>query len=116
MIRTKLPQESERVEAQALLEVLKCIDPARRRIAKALEQAVRIDEFDYASVMLAALIELQEETERAGDRDLVQLLTPAIMLAYLRAVGHDRDRAIQTLRRLHGVVPSQNAVGASSVQ
>ena len=109
MRRTKggSKQSAQAHQARALIKIIEQLDPARRRIAKALEQAVRIDEFDYGFVMLAALVELQEESERAGDRDLVQLLTPAIMLAYLRAIGHDREHAIRELRLLHGIVPSK---------
>ena len=96
-------QSAQAQQARAVIKIIEQLEPARQRIARALEQAARIDAFDYGFVILAALTEIQEESERAGDRDLVQLLTPAIMLAYLRAIGHDREHAIRELRLLHGI-------------
>ena len=110
MKRTKESKGSEQAQARALLEVIKLLEPARRKMASALTRAMKQHDLDHLSATLAALVEIQDMAAVAGERDLVALLYTPIMLCYLRAAGYKPEHARRELRRLHGIVPSTPSV------
>lgn len=103
MRRTKFPDRSEKAQAQALVEVIKLLEPARRKMASALKRSIKQHDLDQLFAMLAALIEIQDMSAEAGERDLVSLLYTPIMFCYLRAAGYEPEHARRELRRLHGL-------------
>ena len=74
MKRTKASKGSEQAQAQALVEVIKLLEPARRKMASALGRAMRQHDLDHLFAMLAGLVEIQDMSAEAGERDLVTLL------------------------------------------
>lgn len=107
MKRTKTSKGSEKAQAQALVQVIKHLEPARRKVASALRRAIKQHDLDHLSVMLAALVEVQETASVAGERDLVALLYTPIMFCYLRAGDSEPKHARRELRRLHGLEAGQ---------
>lgn len=101
--------------AKALRSAINHIEPARKRIALAIDQCSRLDGYDELWTMLGALVEIQDTASEMGERHLVQLLATPIMAAYLRASGHDPESAKKELLRIHGIV-RPNAPGSGSVQ
>ena len=107
MKRTKESKRSEQAQAQALVEVIKLLEPARRKMASALTRAMKQHDLDHLFAMLAALVEIQDMASVAGERDLVALLYTPIMFCYLRAAGYKPEHARRELRRLHGLEAGQ---------
>lgn len=105
MKRTKGPKGSEQAQARALVEVIKLLEPARRKMASALTRAMKQHDLDLLFATLAALVEIQDMSAVAGERDLVTLLYAPIMFCYMRAAGYEPEHARRELRRLHGIVP-----------
>ena len=116
MKRTKASKGSEQAQAQALVEVIKLLEPARRKMTSALTRAMKQHDLNHLFAMLAALVEIQDMASVAGERDLVALLYTPIMLCYMRAAGYEPEHARRELRRLHGILPPPNAPSSSSVQ
>lgn len=116
MKRTKTSRGSDRAESQAVAEFLAALDRPRQMIRPALETLAKEWGLDALEILLCLLTEAQDGASHAEERELVQLIGPALVFTFRRVTGESAETAKRSLLRDLGIVPGQNAPSSSSVQ